>query len=437
MELARRIGRLRGLSHRTWRIAILTFLGTGLGVLLVANLTLGDKVIDENIPTLYSVADPQFVRTMSVMLGPALLPGNRTQALVNGDRIFPDMLEAIRGARSTITFEMYIYWKGAIGEQFTAALAERAQAGVKVHVLIDALGSQKIEEKVIERMKDAGVQVRLYNPLRWNTITRMNNRTHRKIMVVDGRVGYTGGVGIGDEWAGDAQDAAHWRDTHFRLEGPAVAQMQAAFMENWIEVTGDVLHGPEYFPELAHAGRQLAQFFVSSPGGGGESAQLLYLMSIAAAARSIQLSAAYFVPDDNEVRQLVAARKRGVRVQIIVPGPITDSAAVRRASRSTWGELLRAGVEIYEYQPTFFHVKVMTVDGVWVTVGSTNFDTRSFSTNDEANLNVYDRAFAQAQEKIFAEDLKRSRRITLEEWERRPFTEKLWEHTMGLLSSQL
>jgi cardiolipin synthase len=332
---------------------------------------------------------------------------------------------------------MYIYWKGAIGEQFTAALVERAQAGVKVHVLIDALGSQKIEEKVIERMKDAGVQVRLYNPLRWNTITRMNNRTHRKIMVVDGRVGYTGGVGIGDEWAGDAQDAAHWRDTHFRLEGPAVAQMQAAFMENWIEVTGDVLHGPEYFPELAHAGRQLAQFFVSSPGGGGESAQLLYLMSIAAAARSIQLSAAYFVPDDNEVRQLVAVRKRGVRVQIIVPGPITDSAAVRRASRSTWGELLRAGVEIYEYQPTFFHVKVMTVDGVWVTVGSTNFDTRSFSTNDEANLNVYDRAFAQAQEKIFAEDLKRSRRITLEEWERRPFTEKLWEHTMGLLSSQL
>ena len=437
MELARRVAWLRGLSHTTWRIAILTFLGTGLGVLLIANLTLGDKVIDENIPTLYGVADPQFVRTMSVMLGPSLLPGNRTRALVNGDQIFPDMLEAIRGARRTITFEMYIYWKGAIGEQFTAALAERAQAGVKVHVLIDALGSQKIEDKVIERMKDAGVQVRIYNPVRWNTIARMNNRTHRKIMVIDGRVGYTGGVGIGDEWTGNAQDPQHWRDTHFRLEGPAVAQMQAAFMENWIEVTGDVLHGPEYFPELPHAGRELAQFFVSSPGGGGESAQLLYLMSIAAAARSIQLSAAYFVPDDNEVRQLVAARKRGVRVQIIVPGPITDSAAVRRASRSTWGELLRAGVEIYEYQPTFFHVKVMTVDGVWVTVGSTNFDTRSFSTNDEANLNVYDRAFAQAQETIFAEDLRRSRRITFEEWARRPYTEKLWEYTMGLLSSQL
>jgi cardiolipin synthase len=437
MELARRLGALRRWSHTTWRIGILTFLATGLGVLVAANLSLGDKKIDTSVASLYGVGDAQFVRTMSVMLGPALVPGNRVRALVNGDEIFPEMLEAIRGARKTITFEMYIYWKGSIGEQFTAALEERARSGVKVHVTIDALGSEKIEKKVIRRLRDAGAQVVLYNPVRWDTIARMNNRTHRKIMVIDGAVGFTGGAGIGDEWSGDAQDANHWRDTHFRLEGPAVAQMQAAFMENWIEVTGEVLHGPEYFPELRAVGGELAQFMVSSPGGGGESAQLLYLMSIAAARRSIQLSAAYFVPDDNEVRQLVEAARRGVRVRIIVPGPATDSAAVRRASRSTWGELLRAGVEIYEYQPTFYHVKVMTVDGLWVTVGSTNFDTRSFSTNDEANLNVYDREFARAQERIFEQDLGSSRRITLEEWERRPFSEKLWEHAMGLLSSQL
>ena len=438
VELARRLGALRRWGHTTtWRIAILTFLGTGLGVLLAANLSLGDKKIDTSVRSLYGVGDPQFVRTMNVMLGPALVPGNRTRALVNGDEIFPEMLEAIRGARKTITFEMYIYWKGSIGDQFTAALEERARSGVKVHVLIDALGSQKIEKKVISRLRDAGARVELYNPVRWDTIARMNNRTHRKILVIDGAVGYTGGAGIGDEWSGDAQDPNHWRDTHFRLEGPAVAQMQAAFMENWIEVTGEVLHGPEYFPELRSVGGELAQFVVSSPGGGGESAQLLYLMSIAAAQRSIQLSAAYFVPDDNEVRQLVEARERGVRVQIIVPGPATDSAAVRRASRSTWGELLRAGVEIYEYQPTFYHVKVMTVDGLWVTVGSTNFDTRSFSTNDEANLNVYDRAFAAEEERIFGRDLERSRRITLEEWEGRPLREKLWEYAAGLLSSQL
>jgi cardiolipin synthase A/B len=437
MELARRIGRLRRLSHRQWRIGILTFLATALAVVLIANLSLGDKRIDENVSSLYTVSDPQFTRTMSVMLGPTLLPGNRTRALVNGDQIFADMLAAIRGARRTITFETYIYWSGIIGEQFTSALVERAQAGVKVHVILDALGSQKIDDKVIERMKDAGVRVELYNPVRWHSIVSMNNRTHRKILVVDGAIGYTGGVGIGDEWTGDAQDRDHWRDTHFRLEGPAVAQMQAAFMENWIEITGEVLHGPEYFPELGAAGGELAQFFVSSPGGGGESAQLLYLMSIAAAGSSIRLSAAYFVPDDNEVRQLVEARKRGVRVQLIVPGKVTDSAVVRRASRSTWGKLLRAGVEIYEYQPTFYHVKVMIVDGLWVTVGSTNFDNRSFSTNDEANLNVHDRAFAQAQSRIFERDLERSRRVTLEAWDKRPFTEKLWDHTMGLLSSQL
>jgi len=428
---------VRRWSHTTWRIGILTFLATALAVLVAANLSLGDKKIDTSVASLYGVGDPEFVRTMSVILGPALVPGNRARALVNGDEIFPEMLAAIRGARRSITFEMYIYWKGSVGEQFTAALEERARSGVKVHVLIDALGSQKIEQTVIGRLRDAGAQVRLYNPVRWDTIARMNNRTHRKIMVIDGAVGYTGGAGIGDEWSGDAQDAAHWRDTHFRLEGPAVAQMQAAFMENWIEVTGEVLHGPDYFPELRPAGGELAQFMVSSPGGGGESAQLLYLMSIAAARRSIQLSAAYFVPDDNEVRQFVEAAARGVRVQIIVPGPITDTAAVRRASRSTWGELLRAGVEIYEYQPTFYHVKVMTVDGLWVTVGSTNFDTRSFSTNDEANLNVYDRHFAAAQERIFEQDLERARRITLEQWERRPLSEKLWDYALGLLSSQL
>jgi cardiolipin synthase len=208
-------------------------------------------------------------------------------------------------------------------------------------------------------------------------------------------------------------------------------------MENWIEVTGDVLHGEAYFPELARAGEHLAQFFIASPGGGGESMQLMYLMSIAAAKRAIRLSAAYFVPDNNEVGMLAAAARRGVKVQIITPGVETDSPAVRRASRSTWGELLRAGAEIYEFEPTFFHCKVMVVDDLWVSVGSTNFDTRSFSTNDEANLNVYDREFALAQVKLFEEDLQRSRRVTLQAWERRPWSEKLWEHAMGLFSSQL
>jgi cardiolipin synthase A/B len=418
-------------------VIVATVLATAAAVLITANVMLGDKVVDRDVATLYTVADPQFRRSINVLLGPQILEGNRVQTLVNGERFFPAMLQAIREAKQTITFETYIYWSGAIGEQFTAALIERAGAGVKVHVIFDALGSGRIDKNAVERMKAAGVRIERYNPARIELLARINNRTHRKILVVDGRIGFTGGAGIGDEWGGDARNPGEWRDTHYRVEGPAVAQMQAAFMENWIEVTGQVLHGPEYFPPLAQAGGELAQFFISSPGGGGESMQVLYLLSIASAARSIDLSAAYFVPDDNEVRMLVAAAKRGVRVRIIVPGPETDSPVVRHASRSTWGELLRAGIEIYEFQPTFFHCKVMVVDGLWTSLGSTNFDTRSFSVNDEANLNVHDEQFAALQTRVFEQDLERSRRITLEAWQSRPWTEKLWEHTVGMLSSQL
>jgi cardiolipin synthase len=411
--------------------------GAALLVFLAANLTLGEKHIDEKVETLYSVADPQFKRTMDAMIGPPLLDGNEARALMNGDEIFPEMLKAIRGARKTITLETYIYWKGEIGAQFTEALAERALSGVKVHFLYDALGSGKIDKGFLERMKLAGVQIAHYNPVRWNSLAKLNNRTHRKLLVVDGRIGFTGGVGIADEWSGNAQDPNHWRDTHFRIEGPAAAQMQAAFSENWIESTGYVLHGEDYFPELGRVGSQLAQVFVSSPGGGGESMQLMYLLSIAAAEKSIRLSASYFVPDDVEIDAMVGALKRGVKLQIIVPGPIIDSKIVRRASRASWGKLLGAGAEIYEYQPTMFHVKVMVVDELWTSVGSTNFDTRSFSTNDEANLNVMDGGFARVQSRLFEDDLKRSRRISLEAWQNRPWTEKLVEHAARLLGSQL
>jgi cardiolipin synthase A/B len=411
--------------------------GIALLVLIIANLALGDKRIDRNVTHLYSVAQPQFARSMNVMLGPGLLAGNRAQTLLNGDQIFPAMLEAIRGARRSITLETYIYWQGKVGEEFTEALTERSRAGVKVHFMYDALGSGKIDKRYVEQMKSAGVEVARYNPPRWNTLARQNNRTHRKLLVVDGRIGFTGGVGIADEWSGNAQDPKHWRDTHYRIEGPAALQMQAAFMENWIETTGNVLHGEDYFPKVEPSGPHVAQVFVSSPGGGGESMQLMYLLSIAAATKSIQLSAAYFVPDEVEIGALVKAMKRGVKVQIITPGPVIDNKVVRRASRTSWGPLLRAGAEMSEYQPTMFHVKVMVVDGLWTSVGSTNFDSRSFSTNDEANLNVLDAQFAAIQKQMFDKDLERSRRVTLQEWENRPWTEKLYEQTVGLLSSQL
>lgn len=427
------------MQHPISRLATMlwTALATVAAVLLALNFTSGEKKLDEQIQRAYSLHDAQYQRALGVLLGPPILEGNRIEALYNGDRIFPPMLQAIRDARHSITFETYIYWSGAIGQAFAEALAERAKAGVKVHVLLDWVGSAKIDASFLQQMEAAGVQIRKFHQPSWYDIARMNNRTHRKLLVVDGRIGFTGGVGIAPEWTGNAQDAQHWRDSHFKAEGPVVAQMQAVFMDNWIKVSGDVLHGEIYFPALAQVGDGRAQVFSSSPSGGSESMHLMYLLSITAAAHSIDLSSAYFVPDALTVQALVAALQRGVRVRIIVPGPIIDSQTVRGASRASWGPLLQAGAEISEYQPTMFHVKVFTVDGLLSSVGSTNFDNRSFRLNDEANLNIYDSAFAAAQTAQFEADLRQSKRITLADWQARPLHEKAMEHLASLLATQL
>jgi cardiolipin synthase A/B len=405
--------------------------------LLAVNFSVGEKQITERITHAYTITDPQFQRSMGVLLGPPLVHGNRVDTLVNGREIFPAMLAAIKSARKTVTFETYIYWSGRIGKEFADALADRARSGVRVHVLVDWVGSNRMDSKYLDTMKKAGVEIEKYHPPRWYTLHKLNNRTHRKLLVVDGRVGFTGGVGIADEWDGNAEDPAHWRDTHFRLEGPAVAQMQAAFVDNWLKVTGNVLDGRDYFPPETVVGPELGQVFKSSREGGSESMHLMYLLSTVSAARNIDLAMAYFVPDELTETALVEALERGVKFRMIMPGPYTDTEVLRKASRAKWGRLLRAGAEIYEYQPTMFHCKVLVVDGIWSSVGSTNFDNRSFRLNDEANLNVYSRAFAERQIALFNDDLKRSRRITFEEWERRPWTEKLQERIESLLDSQL
>jgi cardiolipin synthase len=410
---------------------------TLLVVLFALNLTTGEKRVKEQIEHRYGIHDAQFQRTMGVLLGPVIVPGNRFATLLNGDEIFPSMLQAIKGAQRTISFETYIYWSGDIGKTFADALSERSRAGVKVHVLLDWLGSSKMDESLLSEMRAAGVDVWRYHEPRWYNLSKLNNRTHRKILVVDGRIGFTGGVGIAHEWTGDAQDPQHWRDSHFRAEGPVVAQMQAVFGDNWVKATGHVLDGTDYFPPISAAGDGAGQMFASSPSGGSESMQLMYLLMIAAAERSIELSSSYFVPDELSRDTLVAALRRGVRVRIIVPGPEIDSETVRRASRALWGDLLEAGAEIYEYQPTMFHCKVLIADGLAVSVGSTNFDERSFRLNDEASLNVYDTAFAAHQIEVFERDLKSSRRISVGEWRDRPLQEKIWEHAAALLGPQI
>lgn len=378
----------------------------------------------------YGVKDPEFRRTMGNLLGPPFIGGNKVVTLVNGEKIFPAMLEAIQSAKKTITFETYIYWKGQTGANFAAALSERARHGVKVHVIIDTIGSAKINHDDLKRMTDAGVQVVQYHPLRWYDIgwtKKLNNRTHRKLLVIDGQIGFTGGVGIADEWLGDADSPKHWRDTHYMITGPIVWQLQAAFADNWMKSTGRVLHGDEYLPELSETGSQWAQVFRSAPGGGAESMQLMFLLSIAGAQRTLRLSSAYFVPDRLTIDALVAARDRGVSVQIIVPGAKIDEKIVRPASRAQWGKLLQAGVEIYEYQPAMYHTKLMVVDDQWSSIGSANLDNRSFKLNDEANLNVLDASFAAEQVRQFEEDLTRSKRITYEAWRHRPIGERLFE----------
>jgi cardiolipin synthase len=416
---------------------VIVALATATLTIIGMNFMTGERKVEERIEPRYAVSDPQFLRSMGTLLGPSIKAGNRVEALNNGDEIFPEMLRAIRSATRTITFETYIYWSGSIGKEFADALSERARAGVRVHVLLDWLGSGKIDPSLLQEMKASGVRLRMYHPLRWYTLSRMNNRTHRKILVVDGKTGFTGGVGIADPWLGHAQDPDHWRDTHFKMDGPAVGELQAAFMDNWLKTEGEVLHGEEYFPEVPPSGDALAQVFTSSAGGGGESARLMYLMSIASARQSVRIAAAYFVPDDLAVETLLAARKRGVLIEIVLPGDKIDARVVRKASRARWGALLRAGVAIYEYVPTMYHCKVMIVDDLWVSVGSTNFDNRSFRLNDEANLNVFDAAFARAQVAHFEADRDQARRVTLQAWENRPWTEKVAEHAAALFRSQL
>ena len=383
--------------------------------------------VQYQITSEYGVEDPQFQRSIGQLLGPPLVAGNRITGLINGDQIFPAMLETIRQARDSINLETYIYWSGQVGRQFADALAERARAGVHVHVLLDWIGSRKLDSESLNQMEQAGIEVRRYNPLVWYNLTRINHRDHRKLLIVDGKVGFIGGAGLADFWLGNADSPDHWRDSQFRLEGPAVAQMQAAFMDNWIRTSQRVLDGRNVFPELQPSGNDYAQVFRSSPREGTESVRLMYLLSIAAARKNIRLAVPYFVPGKLITTQLIEARKRGVTVEIIVPGAKTDSGIVRYASRSKWGALLNAGVSIYEYEPTMYHCKMMIVDDLWVSVGSANIDSRSFRLNDEANLNVLAADFAAEQTRVFEQDKLRARQVKLEEWKNRSLSIRFME----------
>ncbi len=419
------------------KIILITVIITIISILIFMNFVTGEKEIERILHQHYSIKDQQFSRSVSALLGPAFIENNQVKVLINGDEIFSDMLQAIRGAEKTITFETFIYWGDSIGEEFASALTERARAGVKVHILLDWLGSVKMEQKQLDKMREAGVEIQRYHKPHWSHLARLNNRTHRKLLIIDGQIGFTGGVGIADQWRGNAKNPNEWRDTHFHVTGPVVGQMQAVFMDNWIKSNGNVLHDEKYFPALKKTGDMSAQMFSSSPSGGGDSMVLMYLMAITAAQESIDLSSAYFVPGELLTKALIAASKRGVKIRIITPGEHIDTELVRKASRSGWGEMLKANIQIAEYSPTMYHCKVIIIDHLMVSVGSTNFDNRSFRLNDEANLNVLSPEFAQYQTKIFESDWTKTAEITYEQWLNRPLQEKVLEKISSIFNSQL
>jgi len=395
------------------------------------------KKVSTLIELSYGPSDPSFANTLGPAVGAEFLEGNAVQTLVNGDEFFPSMLQAIREAKSTITLETYIWESGKISDQFIEVLGERARAGVRINVIVDGMGTLKFKDEDWARLEASGVKLLKYGREHWYDIkANINHRTHRKSLVIDGRVGFTGGMCFADKWMGNATSADQWRDTQVRVEGPVVREMQAVFATNWLQTTSTFLVAEVYFPAIPSAGKARAQCFKSGPGEGAEAGRLSYLFAIAAARKSIEISHAYFVPDDLAIETLIAARHRGVRIRVIVPA-INDSRIGRAASRSRWGKLLKTGVEFYRFEPAMFHSKTMIVDDVFVTVGSVNFDNRSFQINDEISLNVLDRDVARDHLKIFENDLRHSKRLTREEFESRPFYIKLTDHVCGLIRSQL
>jgi cardiolipin synthase A/B len=416
---------------------IITAFATALLIVIVRNLSSVERQVEHNIDPDFTVEDPQFVRAMGWLLGPGMTEGNKIEGFVNGCRYFPQMIDAIKAAEHSITFETFIYWSGEIGQKFTDALVERANAGVHVHVLVDWLGSSKMDKRLKAMLEDPAndVQFRHYRPPGWHNLATFNNRTHRKILIVDGRIGFTGGAGIDDAWDGDASDDKHWRDTMYRVEGPAVPQLQTAFMDNWVQVSQDVLLGDGYLPETEKVGKMRAQAFKSGPFEGAASARLMYLTSIASAKTSVCLGLSYFVPDKLSIKTLIDAKKRGVKVEMIIQGP-TDAKFGQRCTRALLGDLLKAGIEFYQYERARYHCKQMIVDDLWVSVGSTNFDWRSFRLNDEINLNVYDKGFAKLEREVFEADKKDCRPYTLEEWENRSLYDKIFDRFASLFRAQ-
>ena len=363
-------------------------------------------------PATPPVTSPAFAEALVRTCGTPWTTGNQISTLENGGVFYPVMLEAIQGARHSITFETFAFMSSTPAYYFSLALAERARAGVKVHMILDGIGSRNLGSTCENILRKAGVELHVYRPLNLLRPRYSNNRTHRKILVVDGKVGFIGGAGFADAWMGHAQSPERWRDTQYEIRGPAVAQLQRSFLDNWRELTGTELHGPAYFPEPPPAGPLRAQVTTAAPRDGQANVASSYLLAISAARKSLLIEHSYFSPNPTLLDALLDAARRGVRIELLVPGAHTDATLIRTLGRLTYPQLLDAGIRIWEYQPTMMHGKLIVVDNHLVIAGSANFDDRSFFINDENNLHVLSPAFAREQSAMFERDKAHSREIT-------------------------
>jgi cardiolipin synthase A/B len=359
-------------------------------------------------------------RVLEGVLGVPATEGNRIEVLRNGDRIFPAMLDTIAAAQHSVDFLTFIYWSGDIGQRLADAFCERAQAGVRVRLLVDAVGARLMDQDLLEHLDRSGCELRRFRPVARLRPWEVNHRTHRKVLVVDEQVGFTGGVGIADQWQGDARNPQEWRDTHFRLEGPAVDGLRAAFLDNWLETGPDLFDTRiDRFPDHPEAGQAVVQVVRGAAETGLSDIWTLFRTLFALAERRVRVTTAYFVPDDDLVDLLCGARDRGVEVQILLPGPHIDKAFVQIAGETQYDRLVECGVEVWAYQPTMLHAKVITVDGELASVGSANLNRRSTTFDEEVELVIFDEVLTAELDRHFDDDLGRSIEVTEWAWERR------------------
>jgi cardiolipin synthase len=436
-RVERREATWRRAARRYWPLGLAG--GTALGWYAADSLRhRREGAFGYEIATEIEVGSEDFVRAAEALTGAPITTGNRAELLINGDRIFPAFLETLRAAERTLDVQTYVYWRGDIADDVAGAICEKAREGVRCNVILDALGSAQMERGLVSEMRDAGAKVLLFRPLKPYAIKRIANRTHRRALVADGAVGMTGGVGIAAEWMGDADGPDHWRDTHVRVRGPVVRGLQGAFAENWLEGTGEVLAGEDYLPDLepVEGGGQM-QVVRSSAKVGDTNAEALYYLAIASARRSIELTAAYFVPRPAFTQALCDASERGVEVRVLVPGPHIDKGFVRVGGRASYAQLLEAGVRLFEYQPTMLHAKTLSVDGAWSSVGTVNFDNRSFQLHDEITLGIWDDNFAGELHQAFERDLERADEIEADRWRRRGPRQRAAEAATTVLRREL